>query len=392
MANLMVIDVEEQTRVPYLRGILTRSLQNAGLSFDDSYELANTIRNELGEAIEITNVELGGRVQAHLARRDRDFSERYARRGDPAEAISVISLDGDDRPYSRGRQRLELRSSGLSSDQTASIVSEVYRVLTERDESRVEADWLYDLTRQTIERELGGEAADRYAVWQRYSASDRPLLILVGGTVGAGKSTISTALAHSFGIVRIQSTDMLREVMRTLIPEALLPALHQSTFTAWKTVPAPERPEQPTDLLLAEGYLSQAEPVSLASEAVVKRALKERVSLILEGVHIHPGWLSRLSRETDVIMVPIMLAVLSRKQLKKRIKGRGRKTPDRRAKRYLANLDAIWQLQSFLLSEADEAGVPIVFNEDLESTVHQSVSVVLDALSRHFSSVLEPTA
>ena len=106
----------------------------------------------------------------------------------------------------------------------------------------------------------------------------------------------------------------------------------------------------------------------------------------------NPGWLARFSPETDAIVVPIMLAVLSRKQLKKRIKGRGRKTPDRRAERYLANLDTIWQLQSFLLSEADEAGVPIVFNEDVESTVHQSMSVVLDSISRHFSSVPEPTA
>lgn len=392
MARLMVIDVEEQTRVPYLRGILTRSLQNAGLSFKDSYQLASAVRDELGDAVEVTNVELGKRVQTHLETRGQGFAERYARRADPAEAISVRTADGDDHPYSRGRQRLDLMSSGLSSDQAAVVVSDVYRVLTERDETQVEADWLGDLTRQTIERGLGAEAADRYQVWQRYSASDRPLLVLVGGTVGTGKSTISTALAHRLGIVRIQSTDMLREVMRTLIPEALLPALFQSTYTAWKALPAPEQHEQPTDLMLAEGYLSQAEPVSLACDAVVKRALKERVSLILEGVHVHPGWIARLPRETDAIIVPVMLAVLSRKQLKKRIKGRGRKTPDRRAQRYVANLDTIWQLQSFLLSEADEAGVPIVFNEDLESTVHQSMGVVLDSLSRHFSSVPEATA
>lgn len=46
MARLMVIDVEEQTRVPDLRGILTRSLQNAGLSFEASYDLASQLRNE----------------------------------------------------------------------------------------------------------------------------------------------------------------------------------------------------------------------------------------------------------------------------------------------------------------------------------------------------------
>ena len=39
-------------------------------------------------------------------------------------------------------------------------------------------------------------------------------------------------------IVRAQSTDMLREVMRTMVPQRLLPVLHTSSFVAWKEMPA----------------------------------------------------------------------------------------------------------------------------------------------------------
>ena len=46
--------------------------------------------------------------------------------------------------------------------------------------------------------------------------------------MGTGKSTLATELAHRLGIVRTQSTDMLREVMRTMIPAHLMPALHVS--------------------------------------------------------------------------------------------------------------------------------------------------------------------
>ena len=382
MAHLTVIDIEEQTRVPFLRGILTRSLQNTGLTFDESYRLANQVRDELGNAAEVTNVELRERVRRHLEERDQEIAQRYDHPHLPVESIMVVTPDGERTPYSRGRQRVDLLSGGLTHDEAAVIVSENYRILTERGDLEIEARKLGRLTYETIERVLGERAAKRYRVWRDFEASDRPLIVLVGGTVGTGKSTISTELAHRLGIVRIQSTDMLREVMRSLIPEQLLPALFESTFTAWRAIPMTEEPAEVTDALLAEGYLSQSDPVSLAFEAVVQRALKERVSLILEGVHVHPGWLSKVAGDSDAIVAPIMLAVLSKKQLRKRIKGRGRRAPDRRAERYLANFDAIWQLQSFLLSEADREGVPIVFNEDKDSTIQQAMFAVLRVLSQ----------
>lgn len=383
----MVIDVEEHTRVPFLRGILTRSLQNAGLSFEDSYAVANEMRDELGDAEEITNVELRQRVRKRLKPWGSQVVERYDAVLGPVEAILVRTEDGEKTPYSRGRQRLDLISGGLGPDDAFAIVAEIFRTLTERGEGEIDEDDLDEITRRTIRRELGSKPARRYDVWQRYRASDRPLLVLVGGTVGTGKSTISTELAHRLGIVRIQSTDMLREVMRALVPESLLPVLFESTYTAWQSLPAAEHHDEPTETMLADGYLSQAEPVAVAYEAVVQRALQERVSLILEGVHVHPGWLRRLPEDSDVIVVPIMLAVLSRKQLKKRLKGRGRYAPDRRAERYLSNFDAIWQLQSFLLSEADEAGAPIIFNEDKDATVQQAMTAVLRVLSESFSDV-----
>ena len=47
MAKILVIDAEEKTQVPFLRGILTRSLQDAGVSFETAYSLASRIREDL---------------------------------------------------------------------------------------------------------------------------------------------------------------------------------------------------------------------------------------------------------------------------------------------------------------------------------------------------------
>ena len=94
------------------------------------------------------------------------------------------------------------------------------------------------LTHASLKEEIGPEAAQRFVVWEQYRHSNRPLIVVVGGTAGSGKSTVSSRLAHLLDIVRIQSTDMLREVMRGMIPQELLPVLHTSSFLAWNELPA----------------------------------------------------------------------------------------------------------------------------------------------------------
>ena len=178
---------------------------------------------------------------------------------------------------------------------------------------------------------------------------------------------------------------MLREVMRVMVPERLNPALHTSTFRAWETLASAEgngNGNNTSDLV--SGYLTQSRIVSVACDAVIDRAVRERVSLILEGVHAHPGLVQDVPEESDAILVRLMLGVLKRRTLKARIRGRGKRTPGRRAKRYLKHFESIWDLQSFMLAEADQMGVPIVANDDLDDTVHDVLGILIDELAKQF--------
>ena len=74
--------------------------------------------------------------------------------------------------------------------------------------------------------------------------------------------------------------------------------------------------------------------------------------------------------------------MLDRDALQRRIKGRGKQAAERRAKRYLRWFDHIWRLQSFLLEDADRAGVPIVPNEDQEVVYRDIVRVIVGHLAR----------
>jgi 2-phosphoglycerate kinase len=134
------------------------------------------------------------------------------------------------------------------------------------------------------------------------------------------------------------------------------------------------------DEVVASGYQTQAEILSVACEGAIQRALTERVSLILEGVHIYPTLLKKIPPPEDAVIVPIMMGVLNPEELRSRLKGRGRQVPDRRSKRYLKHFDSIWRLQSFLLSEADKAGVPIILNDDREAAMREVMRTIIDRL------------
>jgi 2-phosphoglycerate kinase len=193
-------------------------------------------------------------------------------------------------------------------------------------------------------------------------------------------------LASRLDIVRTQSTDMLREVMRIMMPKQLIPVLHTSSFTAWTALPGqPKSIQEVSDTLLVNGYRSQADLLAVAIEAVIQRALREQVSLILEGVHIHPAFMEKLEKDHDAIVIPVMLGILKRKQLQRRIHGRGTDAPQRRGDRYLKHFDEIWRLQSYLLSEADNANIPIVANSNRDKVFREIMRITIETLAKDFN-------
>ena len=391
MAKTFIVDSADGTRVPFLRGILTRSLHDAGLGFGEAYELATRIRQSLSEAGEISIEALRERVVEQLRR---DYSAQMAEAYQSATSrvpatIMVRDEEGHKTPFSQSQLLRCFESCGLKPKEAEEASLAVYQHLLDNDLTEIESSRLGYYTYQLLEKTFGAEVARRYLVWIDHLHSGRPIILLIGGTTGCGKSTIATEVAHRLGVVRTQSTDMLREVMRMLIPERLLPVLHQSSFNAWTALPRSDDTRERDEAAIADGYRNQMELLSVPCEAVIQRALKERVSLILEGVHAHPSLVKRISNREDALIVPIMLAILKKEKLKGRLVGRGRAVPERSAKHYLRNFERIWSLQSFLLSEADRAGISIIANDDVDNATLQVMGSIIDTLSEKFKSTPE---
>lgn len=385
MAKTQITDSSEGTTTPFLRGILTRSLTDSGMSFEDAYKLATVIRQQISHETDISTQELRRLVLLELRRlKAHEVLDAYEDNA-PVSRVIVRKRSGQSMPFSRAEHRRSLTSTGLAADKAAFITHILYQQLADSQQTEVDSDRLGFMTYEELKRQCSKEAANRYLVWIDYRRGRRPLIMLIGGTTGCGKSTIATEVAHRLGIIRTQSTDMLREVMRMLIPERLLPALHTSSFNAWREIPAYKEATDVTEEMLINGYLHQSELVSVPIDAVIQRALRERVSLIVEGVHAHPGLIERFPTDTDAVFVPVMLAVLKQDNLKLQLEGRGVTSPERSLQsRYLSNFDRIWALQSYLLSEADNNTMQIIENDDKEKTSDRIMRCILEVLQTDF--------
>ena len=386
MAKTLVIDVSEGTRVPFLRGILTRSLHEAGVDFEDAYKLASSIRQDLADVDEISEDDLRSKVLELLQQSySTAIVDAYQSSGRVPAPIMVKDGEGQISPFSQSEHLLLLESCGLSNKDAEMASKQIYQHLLDESITEISSSRLGYLTYICLRRHYGSHIARRYLVWVEFTHSERPLILLIGGTTGCGKSSIATEVAHRLGVVRTQSTDMLREVMRMMIPKRLLPVLHTSAFNAWQALPARLSYQAEEEKLIADGYRSQMELLSVPCEAVIQRALRERVSLILEGVHVHPSMMTLVDRKEDAVIVPIMIAILKQEKLKKRLRGRGRRAPKRGSENYLSNFDQIWALQSFLLSEADRTGISIIANNDKEKATTEIMSTIVDVMEKNFT-------
>ncbi len=385
-----IVKNSEGMQTPFLRGILTSSLMDAGVEFDLAYELASKIRQLINEKAQVSTAELRRIIIEQLEDNvEKDVIELFKSATNMPSTIMVRGTERNPLPFSRGQHRLCIESCGLSSSDSFSITTIIYNNLLTRGDAEISSNELGRMTYQLLLSEVGDRIAQRYLVWSDFLHSGRPLIVLIGGVAGVGKSTIATEVGHRFGIVRTQSTDMLREVMRMMTPQRLSPVLHASSYNAWKVQPDVGKDVQMTEQLLVSGYLRQAELLSVACEAIIHRAIQEKVSLILEGVHIHPSLVEKIPSNENALVAPIMLSVLKASKLKEHIKGRGKEIPERRSKRYLEHFTEIWELQSFLMAEADRHHIPIVSNIDKKKAIQDVMKTINNILFPYFSHDVE---
>jgi 2-phosphoglycerate kinase len=285
-------------------------------------------------------------------------------------------------PFSKGLMAQSLSASGLPLERAYALARLIEERLNGRRRSRVDVAELRAVAEEVLTEHAGERAVQRFRDWQRLDRLERPLIVLLAGTAGVGKSTLATMLANRIGVTRVIPTDAIREVLRTSFSHAVLPAVHYSSFEASAAVALNPGSNGDDDLA---GFARQAEAVAAGVEAILERALRESVGVIIEGVHLVPGMLPP-DLHRRAILVEAMIAVEGREQHRAHFSQRRGQRP---ADRYVRSLPQIRKLQGFLVDRARIHGVAVLENSNLDRTLAQVMDLVLDAVGRSGTRELE---
>jgi 2-phosphoglycerate kinase len=293
--------------------------------------------------------------------------------GRPGKEVVVVRSDYG-LPYSKGLMAQSITATGLPPERSFALARLIEQRLSERNQAEVSVEELRELAEDVLLSEEGEKVKTRFRQWWRLGSLDRPLVVLLGGVTGVGKSTIATQLANRLGITRVVATDQVRQVVRAFFSHEFMPAVHYSSFdVAHATSPGEGNADS-----TVEGFLRQVNDIAPGIDALIERAVSEGSRIVIEGVHLLPDVPSARLRERT-ITAQALLAVRDEQAHRAHFYMRGLQVP-RPPERYLQAFERIRTLQDYLIERADAAGIPTIDEGGLEATLKRVMELVLDAV------------
>jgi 2-phosphoglycerate kinase len=289
-----------------------------------------------------------------------------------------LPLGGEDGlPFSKGLMARSLVAAGITADRAYELSLALEADLAKSDRQSVSLERLEELAHESLGPEAGAVAMRRLRRYQDLYDLDLPIILLVGGGTGTGKSSVATDVAYRLGITRVTSTDFVRQTMRAFFSREFMPAIHYSSFEAGRATA--EEGEEHVDIgkAVVDGFLEQTRDVLVGVAASIDRALQEGWSMVLEGVHLVPGMLPPIE---NALVVQCVLAINDTEAHASHFWIRDNDSEGMRPyEKYLECFDDIRLVQEYILGRAQRHEVPVIQNANLEEAVVEVMELVLNA-------------
>ncbi|MEE3233865.1 MAG: hypothetical protein VX294_06830 [Candidatus Latescibacterota bacterium] len=375
----MATIIDGDNKIPFMRGMLVQYLIQRSIGHKEARDIANEVRQRLTKIEDIEKSEMldlvrdvvnafdiGGRLG------DLQFWERQ---------ITQIVVEGEEGkgPFSKGLHARLIERTGLAADSAYSTSVALEDQLIERRVEIISEEELTSYTVKLIAASHGQLYADRYRTWGTWGKKNRPIIILICGPSGAGKTTLAISLANILNIPRVVATDDIRQMMRLTLTTELMPTLHASTYNAWECMPKDSEKE----LRVITGFRDQARAICVGVEAIISRCMSENTSVVVDGVHLLPDLLNITSFSDSALVIPLCIGLNDRKEYEKRFRRRSKQAPERSMHRYLKYLDEIFLIQDHILGTYFDAGYPVLHSTVFEDLKMDAINCVCEILLRY---------
>jgi len=299
-------------------------------------------------------------------------------------SVIVISDKSGGLPFSKGILASSISVTGLDIALCHKIAYEIEQYLFEHKIFNIPMEELRSLVFRFIKDSVNIEYAEKYLLWQSVGKLKKPVIILIGGATGVGKSTIATILATRLNITRITSSDAVREVMRATISDKVIRAIRGSSYNAYQSLTLPPAGVDPVIL----GFREQVMAVIVGIEAIARRSIIEKNDIIIEGAHVVPGYMNLKKYSSKAIIQEIVITVADEEIHKEHFTKRTTETQGSRPmQKYIDHLDKILMIQKYIEDLAVKNKVPIIENYNLDNAVSEVLEILFQRVKKEFSKI-----
>ncbi len=293
--------------------------------------------------------------------------------------IWVLDRQETPLPFSKFVVASSMMVAGIEPEIAYTIAEETEVRLFERTSTEVSVEELLEITAKAIEQNAGLGKATRYRAWVAGRRLGHPIIVLLGGAPGVGKSSVAGAIGARLRIPSVIPTDAVRQVMRQLVSPSLVPILHVSSFEAHQALRAPVPSDHDPVIV---GFQQQAEMVAGGIRGLVDRAISEGTGLVVEGVHLVPGLFDdEMDGWSDsAVICQGVLAVKDSDAHRSHFLARAEQARTRSADRYLDSFDELRRIDRYLRSVAATRQVPVILMEQLDDTIQAVIELIVDAV------------
>jgi 2-phosphoglycerate kinase len=220
----------------------------------------------------------------------------------------------------------------------------------------------------------------------RIVSGDYPVVLLLGGACGTGKSTLASALSSQMRIGDVISTDTVRHILRGLLPRKGHEALFGSTYDVLKELAPADYPDlyalKDSRQRVVSSFYLQARLVQQHLAGLIAQFVRDRRPLVLEGVHLTPDFMADMFAQHKTVF-PFLIVVNKEEKHKERFFVRAKEhTLDPAKNKYVANIDNIRIIHAETREQACLKDVPVVANGNFDKTVGYITKAIIKFIKR----------
>ncbi|MHA1656473.1 MAG: AAA family ATPase [Candidatus Heimdallarchaeota archaeon] len=203
-----------------------------------------------------------------------------------------------------------------------------------------------------------------------------PIIIIISGIPGVGKTTIAKELSAALNIGIVLGGDALRSSLRTILPREGNEAFFTSVYNTWKIFGEKRK------ATIIKGYQAQSLIMNKAVQRVITdRGLRDGESMIVEYLHFHPSQFDK-NILTHPSIIPLLLVITDLTKYNERIIKREYFSHLRSAgDRLLAQQEQYLIIQEYIEKDARRFNLPVINVDNLEAAFDDILSIIIQRIS-----------